>query len=107
MNHIHDELDELHLHLKLKRLNPVWAKLEILLGLIAASTGLLVGVHAILQFNRDPSWATTILSVVLQTLGCYLALAGHRSHLYQSKNKLTAFLASQIQVRDKTVTGQP
>jgi len=34
--------------------------------------------------------------VILFALGGYLALAGHRSHLYQSNNRLAAYLAAQI-----------
>ena len=55
---IHDELG-------LARLSPTWAKIEILLGLAAASTGLLIGVAAsvylvyvleILKLKRFRTW---------------------------------------------------
>jgi hypothetical protein len=42
------------------------------------------------------AWPLLAASVLLQTLGGYLALAGHRSHLYQSQNKLAAYLAAQL-----------
>ncbi len=34
--------------------------------------------------------------LALFTFGSYLALAGHRSHLYQSSNALVAYLAGQL-----------
>jgi hypothetical protein len=41
-------------------------------------------------------WSLAGGALVLFVLGWYLALAGHRSHLYQSNNELTAYLAEQI-----------
>jgi hypothetical protein len=66
-----------------KRLNPVWAKTEIVLGLAVATLGLI--------FLRDRA-AHDVLSATLIVLGAYLAAAGHRSHLYQSQNRQTAYL---------------
>ncbi|OWK40927.1 hypothetical protein FRUB_04819 [Fimbriiglobus ruber] len=37
--------------------------------------------------------------MALISLGGYLALAGHRSHLYQSNNRLAAYLAGRIAAR--------
>jgi hypothetical protein len=62
------------------RLNPAWAKLEILIGLGAAAVG-----------TKLPSDYAT-LGIALMALGGYLAMAGHRSHLYQSQNRQTAYL---------------
>ena len=89
------ELERLHRDLQLKRLNPAWAKAEIQLGLSAVSAGHLCSIYGILHFTPTGSWGLLIGSVALQTLGGYLALAGHRSHLYQSQNKLAAWLASR------------
>jgi hypothetical protein len=97
---IDDQLDRLHVDLRLKRLNPIWAKAEILLGLIAASSGLLIGIYGVVRSDGESNWLLLVASVLLQTLGTYLALAGHRSHLYQSQNKLAAWLATQISNRD-------
>ena len=90
---IQSELQQLHSDLGWKRLSPLWAKLEILIGLVAASAGLLLGIHAASRPPADIHWPLAASSVILQTLGCYLTLAGHRSHLYQSQNKLIAWLA--------------
>lgn len=57
-----------------------------MLGLVAFVGG---GVAAI----RAPEGETLILVLgsVLAVLGGYLTLAGHRSHLYQSANRLAAW----------------
>ena len=89
-----DPLDRLHRDLGLKRLNPLWAKLEILLGLFAASAGLVGALAMDPTANRPP--VVWLGPVLLATLGGYLALAGHRSHLYQSNNRLAAHLAELI-----------
>ena len=67
----------------LKPLHPVWAKLEILLGLAVACLGALL--------IRDRA-IHDALAAALMILGLYLAAAGHRSHLYQSQNRQTAYL---------------
>ncbi len=90
---LHDHLAALHRDLGWRRLNAVWAKLEIFLGLTAAAGGLLLGIWAIVRLSLETAWPSLAASVALQVLGVYLALAGHRSHLYQSQNKLTAYLA--------------
>jgi hypothetical protein len=91
-----DPLDRLHRDLKFKRLNPLWAKLEILLGLLAVAVGLVGGKKlAALPETEPPFWAW-LGPVLLITFGGYLALAGHRSHLYQSNNRLAAYLAELI-----------
>lgn len=79
-----------------KPLNRTWAKAEILLGLTAAGAGLLLGVRAAVQPLAELPWGFAAAGLALFVLGGYLALAGHRSHLYQSNNELTAFLADEI-----------
>ena len=87
-------LDEVHQRLGSRRLNRAWAKLEILLGLLAAGLGLLVGCFAVTQ--SAPAWAVAALGVILFVLGGYLALAGNRSHLYQSSNDRVALLIEEM-----------
>jgi CHASE2 domain-containing sensor protein len=86
-----DEITRLHAALGFRRLNPVWAKLEILFGLAAAGAGLLLELRA----TRSAEIHLTLggAGLALLVLGFYLALAGHRSHLYQSQNRLAAYLA--------------
>jgi hypothetical protein len=91
-----DALARLHRDLGLKPLFAVWAKLEILLGLGAAAVGLVVAVRLAARPEAAvPEWAW-LAPVLLIALGGYLALAGHRSHLYQSNNRLVAHLAELI-----------
>ncbi len=72
-----------------------WAKAEILIGLTAASCGI-VGTQSL---PGDAPWlsepGTCGLSVALIALGGYLALAGHRSHLYRSQTRLAAYLLTR------------
>ena len=77
----------------------VWAKLEIGLGLLAVASGFigaarLAVVEARTQF--DMPWVAWAGQAALIVLGGYLALAGHRSHLYQSNNRLAAYLSELI-----------
>jgi hypothetical protein len=83
--------------LGLNRLSPAWAKAEILLGLAAVSAGHLCGVYAIVHLGGQQFGAFVTASLLLQSLGGYLALAGHRSHVYQSQNKLIVWLASTLE----------
>lgn len=89
-------LAELHSALGMKRLNPVWAKVEIFLGLTAAAAGLMIAVRALGSASVEIDWVHIMVSLALIVSGLYLAMAGHRSHLYQSNNKLAAYLAGQI-----------
>jgi hypothetical protein len=86
-----DDLDRLHAATRFRRLNPVWAKAEILLGLIAVGCGLLLEARAARPDEINLPLAAAGLALFV--LGGYLALAGHRSHLYQSNTRLAAYLA--------------
>jgi hypothetical protein len=95
-----DMLDRLHADLGWKRLRAGWAKFEIFLGLfvVAVAIRLLarpvpVGIGGVMQSDL------TILGLPLFMLGGYLAMAGHRSHLYQSNNALAAWVASALSQR--------
>jgi hypothetical protein len=96
------DLDRLHSDLDLKPLSPVWAKVEIILGLFGVGTGLLYGVY--LASRTEPDLRALIGALVVFVLGGYLALAGHRSHLYQSNNRLAAYLAGLIR-RSHAISG--
>ena len=90
------QVSHLHQHLGYKPLNRTWAKLEILLGLVAAALGLFLGVWSLARPAEAIRWEYAAGALALLVLGGYLALAGHRSHLYQSANELTAYLAELI-----------
>lgn len=88
-----DEIDKVHVVCRFKRLNPVWAKAEIVLGLIAVGCGLLLEFRA--ARSDDLNITLVAAGLGLFVFGGYLALAGHRSHLYQSNTRLAAYLAGQ------------
>lgn len=91
-----DPLDRLHRDLGFKRLNPLWAKVEILLGLVAVVAGLFGGMRLAAReaaTKADEPATAWVGQAALVVLGGYLTLAGHRSHLYQSNNRLAAHLA--------------
>lgn len=100
-----DPLDRLHRGLGLKRLNPLWAKLEIFLGLAAVAAGLLGGMSLAAHESRTgqaQTWTAWAGQAALVVCGGYLALAGLRSHLYQSSNKLAAHLADLIRSQQQS-----
>jgi hypothetical protein len=80
-------------------LSPYWAKIEIVFGLLAAGVGLLLGHWAVSQRAVEGQEILIAAGLCLFVLGGYLAMAGHRSHLYQSNNQLTAYLAQEIRKR--------
>jgi hypothetical protein len=90
------ELSGLYSSLGYKPLNRVWAKVEILLGLGAAGAGLLLAEWGLLRPSSEVNLGWAAAGWVLFVLGGYLAMAGHRSHLYQSANEQTAFLLEEI-----------
>jgi hypothetical protein len=94
-------LAELHSAFGMEKLNPVWAKMEIFLGLAAAAAGLMVAIRVLSSASVEIDWVRIIVSMALMVFGVYLAMAGHRSHLYQSNNKLTAYLADRISKRSQ------
>jgi hypothetical protein len=94
-----DMLDRLHADLGWKRLRAGWAKAEIMLGLFVAAIGISSMIYpSILPVDEPLKWAPVgaVFGVLLFTLGGYLAMAGHRSHLYQSNNALAAWLAGVL-----------
>lgn len=75
---MHEDLARVHAALGRPPANLVWAKLELLLGLSAA--GIALGLSS----------TSPLLSAPLFAFGSYLALAGHRSHLYDAMSRQTA-----------------
>jgi len=86
--------DELHTRLGCERLSRAWAKVEIVFGLASAGLGMLLGIWSASRPAIALIWAGVAL--LLFVLGWYLALAGHRSHLYQSMNQATALLIEEM-----------
>jgi hypothetical protein len=91
-----DDLARLHADLNHQWLNPWWAKAEILLGLAGVGIGIVTTAALARRPETEvPEWAW-LGPILLIVLGGYLALAGHRSHLYLSNNRLAAYLAGLI-----------
>jgi hypothetical protein len=102
-----DPLDRLHRDLGFKRLNILWAKLEILLGLFAVGAGLVAAVRLAAQPEAAVAEWAWLGPILLVTFGGYLALAGHRSHLYQSNNRLVAHLAELVRSQQRPKPENP
>jgi hypothetical protein len=73
-----------------------WAKTEIFLGLIVAGLGLLIGFRQAGATQNEINWPLVIGGLGLFVLGGYLAMAGHRSHLYRWNNRNTVTLIDEI-----------
>ena len=104
-----DPLGRLRRDLGLKPLSHGWAKTEIFLGLAVAVAGLFGGMHSVAyeaRMGEPDAWTAWVGHGALVTLGGYLALAGHRSHLYQSNNRLAAHLAELIRNNHTTPPGK-
>ena len=87
-------LADLNSQLGYRPLGRVWAKMEIFVGLLATGIGLFLG--QAVRADGEVPWGVAAAALTLFVLGGYLTLAGHRSHLYQSSNEQTAYLASLI-----------
>jgi hypothetical protein len=96
MNTPEDANDGVRSSLGYKPLSRIWAKIEIFLGLPAAGVGLLVGVWSVTRPGLELNWCSGLFGLGLFVMGSYLALAGHRSHLYQSSNEQADCLADRI-----------
>ena len=72
-----------------------WGKCEIFLGLFAAGIGFFLGCYLLTRTVVEVDWSLSC-PLALIVLGGYLALAGHRGHLYQSSYEQTAFLLGEI-----------
>ena len=90
-NNVDNVHDQLLCEMQLQRLNSVWAKIEIVFGLLATIIGLLVSQRGMAVWPDEVS-GLLVAGILLFVLGGYLALAGHRSHLCQSNNRLAAYL---------------
>jgi hypothetical protein len=84
---MNEELARVHAALGRPPARLTWAKLELLLGLTAAGIGLTLAP------------ASPLLAVPLFALGGYLALAGHRSHLYDAMSRQTAATWRELERR--------
>lgn len=101
-----ESLDRLHRELGLSPLSHWWGRAEMFLGLLAMGGSLVLMLSLTIEViqqavARDPlvmqiPAAPAIGAAFLFALGGYLALTGHRRHLYESNNRLTAYLAELV-----------
>ncbi len=75
--------------------------MEIVIGFLAAAVGIVAGVKIAALPDVNAFLWMWAAPVRLITLGGYRALAGHRSHWYQSNNRLAAWLAEVIRSHRK------
>jgi hypothetical protein len=74
-----------------------WAAAEMLVGLAAVGLGILLDLWVVgRQGEATSTWSGAAAALVLFVCGGYLALAGHRSHLFQSHHELADYLAQEI-----------
>ncbi len=92
---------ELHAALGHKPLSKAFAKFEIILGVSSVWAGLLLLLQGSVS-KGEPHELSLAGSCTLFVLGGYLAMAGSRSHIYQSNNALTAYLVSVIRQESKS-----
>jgi hypothetical protein len=79
------------------RFGGAWAKIEILLGLTGVGMALFLGGQQASRPGTQVEWEMVAAALALFVHGGYLALAGHRSHLYCSNLIMTAALTKEIQ----------
>jgi hypothetical protein len=85
---MNEDLARVHATLGRPPANLVWAKVELLLGLSAAGIAIAIA----------PT--SPLLCAPLFAFGSYLALAGHRSHLYDAMSRQTAATWRELERRE-------
>jgi len=104
--HTPESLNRLYRDLGYQPLSHWWGRAEIFLGLLTTAvslfTMLYLGVYILYYTNLQREVDIGLLigpgigAAFLFALGGYLALAGHRRHLYESNDRLTAYLADLV-----------
>jgi hypothetical protein len=104
--HSQESLDRLHRDLGFQSLSHWWGRGEMLVGLLCVAISvclmLFLAVEALHGAGPKDTIAdrflnlTAVGAVALFTLGGYLTLIGHRRHLYESSNRLAAYLADLV-----------
>lgn len=101
-------LDQLYRDIGFRPLSHWWGRVEMLLGLLAMAGGLfgmavlasyvvpLLSPQTRLPADYQFPYLYLAGSFGLFVLGGYLALGGHRRHLYESADRLTAYLADVV-----------
>jgi hypothetical protein len=112
--HSPESLDRLYRDLGFQPLSHWWGRGEMLIGLLGVGASvclmLFMAVEALQGLGAKDTVAdrffngTTVAAVCLFALGGYLTLMGHRRHLYESSDRLTAYLADVVRGQGHTAT---
>jgi hypothetical protein len=105
--HNPEALDRLYRDLGFTPLNHWWGRGEMLLGLLTMGTSLFFMLYLAVDlllvvmsqrgtFVDGSLILPSVAATALFALGGYLTLVGHRRHLYESNDRLTAYLAELI-----------
>jgi hypothetical protein len=117
--HSNDSLDRLHRDLGFQRLSHWWGRAEMFLGLLTMAVSMFVMLYLAVDllngavqktFQRDPAPSAVLAGLIgpgvgaafLFAFGGYLTLVGHRRHLYESNDRLTAYLADMLRAQGRT-----
>jgi hypothetical protein len=99
MTDVRDELVRLDV-----TLGRTWAKAEILLGLLFAGTGMFLGFWQLGRPQLEASLNLSLAGLGLFVFGGYLAMAGHRSHLYRWNNRNTVTMIDEIRSLSRLIS---
>ena len=101
-----ESLSQLYRDLGFKPLNHWWGRGEMLIGLLVMGTSLFfmlyLAVEVVVFAVQKGTGVEGLLllpaaaAAALFALGGYLTLVGHRRHLYESNDRLTAYLAGLL-----------
>ena len=117
-------LDRLYRDLGFQPLSHWWGRVEMFAGLVCmgvATFGMILLSNEVLRQTLAAAPSTTtypvqdfdfpylpvIGTVLLFALGGYLTLVGHRRHLYESNDRLTAYLADMLRPAGAAPTPVP
>ena len=108
-----ESLDRLYRDLGFEPLSHWWGRGEMFIGLLGMATSVCVMLFLAVEALHNAAPKDTIAdrfiggaalgAVFLFALGGYLALAGHRRHIYESNDRLTAYLADLLRGQGRTV----
>lgn len=106
-----ESLSRLHRDLGLSPLSHWWGRAEMFLGLLAMGLSQVLLLDRVIDAVRASAPADVAVSsqvgpavaiAFLFAFGGYLALTGHRRHLYESNNRLAAYLAGLVRPAAET-----
>ena len=114
-----ESLERLHRDLGFQRLSHWWGRAEMFLGLLTMAVSMFVMLYLAVDvlanviqktFWKDPAAPAVLTGLIgpgigaafLFAFGGYLALVGHRRHLYESIDRLAAYLADLIRSQGRT-----